>query len=277
MRRKFLVSGLAVMALSSGGTLTAVALAGFASSGGTISVAYENYGHEHHYQYAHAEGEGRVPGQVPGLEHQPRAHHRTRERLLHQARPHEQLRVDCAGRPVRGHLPGQQRRRRRLPGPAGLVPVQVVRIGNSSLRQPRPPPRATTARPTACPWAPTPVGSSTTRWCSPRPASRPVAPEDLGRRARSRRDRSRPLSRALRPMNIYSAWAPARAKVPPCRASRCSFTGPTTRCRTATTTKWEKAGAGFQAALDEYKQIYTPGPCARPSNRPRTTTWQTGG
>ncbi len=44
MRRKFLVSGLAVMALSSGGTLTAVASPAFASSGGTISVAYENYG-----------------------------------------------------------------------------------------------------------------------------------------------------------------------------------------------------------------------------------------
>ena len=44
MRRKFLVSGLAVMMLSTGGTLTALASPAIASSGGTISVAYENYG-----------------------------------------------------------------------------------------------------------------------------------------------------------------------------------------------------------------------------------------
>ena len=38
------VAGLATMALSTGGTLSAVASPAFASSGGTISVAYQNYG-----------------------------------------------------------------------------------------------------------------------------------------------------------------------------------------------------------------------------------------
>ena len=44
MRRKFLASGLAVLTMSTGGTLIALATPAMASSGGTIKVAYQNYG-----------------------------------------------------------------------------------------------------------------------------------------------------------------------------------------------------------------------------------------
>src|SRR5580658_5609211 len=44
MRRRFVVSGLATVALTTGGMLTGLVPPVAASSGGTISVAYENYG-----------------------------------------------------------------------------------------------------------------------------------------------------------------------------------------------------------------------------------------
>ena len=66
MRRKFLVSGLAVMALTSGGTLTAVASPAFASSGGTISVAYENYGTNITINNLMAKVKGEFQAKYPG-------------------------------------------------------------------------------------------------------------------------------------------------------------------------------------------------------------------
>ena len=66
MRRKFLVAGLATMALSTGGTLSAVASPAFASSGGTISVAYENYGTNLTVNNLMKKAQGEFQKQYPG-------------------------------------------------------------------------------------------------------------------------------------------------------------------------------------------------------------------
>jgi multiple sugar transport system substrate-binding protein len=66
MRRKFLVAGLATMALSTGGTLSAVASPAFASSGGTISVAYENYGTNLTVNNLMIKAKGEFQKQYPG-------------------------------------------------------------------------------------------------------------------------------------------------------------------------------------------------------------------
>ena len=108
MRRKFLVAGLATMALSTGGTLTAVASPAFASSGGTISVAYENYGTNITLNNLMVKVKGEFQKQYPGWTVNLEPIAARGKPLLHQTRPDEQLFLDGTGCPLRGHVLGQQ-------------------------------------------------------------------------------------------------------------------------------------------------------------------------
>ena len=95
------------MALTIRGTLTAVAPPVFASSGGTIKVAYENYGTNITLNTL-MQRRGRVrQAQYPGWKVDlepiaaPENPYYTKLDLM------SQLGVDGSGRPVRGHLPRQ--------------------------------------------------------------------------------------------------------------------------------------------------------------------------
>ncbi len=87
MHRKIALSGLATVAVATGGILTGVSPAS-ASSGGTISVVYQIQGGNQRPDESRQYRQDRVPAEVPRLDRQPRADHLARrERVLHQARP----------------------------------------------------------------------------------------------------------------------------------------------------------------------------------------------
>ncbi len=95
MRRKIVVSGVAMVAMTTAGMLTALAPAVSASTGGVIKVAYENYGTNITLNTLMQKAGAQFREGLPGLDRRPRAYRRGREPLLHQARPHEP--VGCDG------------------------------------------------------------------------------------------------------------------------------------------------------------------------------------
>ena len=97
---------------------------------------------------------------------------------------------DGSRRDLRGHVPDPLRRRRRLPRCRSTTTWPSGTTGASSTRTPSRPASATTARPTASRWAPTParIYFNKDDLRAGRPARR-LAAGDLGRHPRGRRDR----------------------------------------------------------------------------------------
>ena len=153
-------------------TSTLVALAGCSSSGSndgkTIKVAYQDFGSDLMSVFmnkAKKDFEAANPGEnvklVP-IEADENDYY-TKLALMNR-------RGDRARRHLRGHVPDPLRRAGRLPAAARRLRRPSGPTGPSSSTTPRRRARATTARPTASRWAPTPAASATTRTSSPRPA-----------------------------------------------------------------------------------------------------------
>ena len=268
MRRKIVVSGVAMVAMTTAGMLTALAPPVAAASGGTIKVAYQNYGTNITLntlmQKVGGEFQKAYPGWTVDLEPiaAPENPYYTKLDLMSQSAStapdilYEDtflVNSDTAAgylAPLNSYLAkwsGWSQYSAAAKAAAKGVNGQIygVSMGTDTrglwynktlLKQGR--------------------------------DRRPLAAQELGRHHLAAARPSRRPSRASSRSTSTPASGPAKPAA--CRASRCSCTGPTTPCTTRPPTSGRRPAAGWQAALNIVQDALRPGPGRHPAG-PRST------
>ena len=253
MHRKIALSGLATVAVATGGILTGVSPAS-ASSGGTISVVYQVQGGTDALttlvKTAQAQFQKQYPGWTVKL-----------EPITSPAENDYYTKLDLMNQSS-STAPDVMYEDTFLVNSdvaAGyLAPLNSYLAGWSGWKQFSPAAQAAAksanGKIPGYQWGRTPVVSTTTSRCSPRPACPSRGIPRPGPRSCAAAQKIKATEPGVTPINVYGGLGQGEAST--MQGFEMFLYGTNNWLWDSTNAKWEKAGAGFQSALNIYQQIY---------------------